>query len=1430
LLRPPRFKGAIAVLVALLVALPLGAFAVGAGPAPLTLRPLSNPDFPLGTWRMFHANPEHTGEGDTTLPPAGHVVWQNRTNLTDKPEGGAAYDAGVVYVGLGKTMTALNATSGERLWQYGAAGRIFSTPLLWNGMLFAGAEGAYDAPNFFALSTSNGTEVWNSVESQTINGPITFVHSSPTLANGLVYYGSYSYWLYARDALNGSLAWSANLTSEVIGSPAESNGILFAVSAGIHNLLTPSWDVVPRLWAFNATTGAPLWNQTVTQGQLLASPVVAGGAVFAATGGFSYLVADVDSGFVLAFDAVTGSPLWTSPDVGRMVATPAVYGSIMYVAGAGEQAGGPTGTSARLRWLDLAANGAILHEVQVGNNASMESSPAAVSGRVVAAGRDGTVAVFLASGAQIWSYNLGAEIIAPPAVANEMVFIPALDGYLYAFGAQPDFSVSAPDIVLSDATPHVDQPLKLRMTVKNVGDKKGSAVVSAEVNRSGAVTPVGSWNLTDLDKFSQTTLESPVRFPLEGDTAIVVRITGVTPVDGNGANNNASAPYTVLPKLDGWAARYADARGSNFLETDTPQNNILLWKQDAYNVSAGGFIAYGDTLVFAESSGNRVVAVPRERGNDTVLWNWAAPGAIVGSPVLANGLLVVATSDRLDPAGNVTFIDPDTGNAVASAALGQKPTSGGVPYGDFVLLSASDRLVEVSVADLALSRTFPTVDVTPSDQPALRTGPSVVAGWAFVISSVGELHAFNLTSATEPAGWPVQLGGPTDVPPVAGASFLYVVNGPTNVSAFPLSSLAPSPVWNATFKEPITGAMAVGYGRVFVPTATNVTALVAGSGVLVWNHTFATPQPGNAVRALGNSTLYAGSERLYAISASTGDAEWEYEPGALGQIQSSAALLGGTLHLQTSKGAVLTFGLIPGRPPISCVASPLPRTYRTREAVNFSAACTYDPDNETLTYLWDFGDGNTSTDPQTDHAYAFTGDFRVTLMVSDARLSSSRSVDIHLIQNQAPALILAPDRVTPDVVQANLDTAIWTFKVRYLDPDNDPPYRVNLTLTNETDPVKTLLPLTGGPFNFSSGVDYFWRGALSSGIHSYTFHASDGLDTADTIPSSPFSIFRIENRSEPPVSYRTMYVGQGSSQLRPVTGLISPPGLGPIDRFSVTLPQNASLQQWIEVEFFYAIAVNLADYDESTIAIFWFDWDSLSWVAEPSVLDLNNHTVVANLSRVGLLAPRPEGLPPTFGVFGEPTVPPLPPVARIATTGLRTIFSPGEEIAFSASNSQEQNDGNKSNLTFLWDFGDGSPTEDTMLTNHTYNRTGNFLVTLKVFNRFGQNATATVSVTIRTEASANTFLGIAIAIVVALFAVFVLWPVFRRRGRSDAQEEVRPRDLPAGMDRPARGARRAPSPPPKAKIPGPPGSDDETQVVDELDNEFEKGLGGERRT
>ena len=51
--------------------------------------------------------------------------------------------------------------------------------------------------------------------------------------------------------------------------------------------------------------------------------------------------------------------------------------------------------------------------------------------------------------------------------------------------------------------------------------------------------------------------------------------------------------------------------------------------------------------------------------------------------------------------------------------------------------------------------------------------------------------------------------------------------------------------------------------------------------------------------------------------------------------------------------------------------------------VTFSAAACYDPDEEPLTYFWEFGDGTNSTDQNPTHTYDAIGNYTVSLTVTD---------------------------------------------------------------------------------------------------------------------------------------------------------------------------------------------------------------------------------------------------------------------------------------------------------------------------------------------------------------------------------------------------------------------------------------------------------------
>lgn len=76
-------------------------------------------------------------------------------------------------------------------------------------------------------------------------------------------------------------------------------------------------------------------------------------------------------------------------------------------------------------------------------------------------------------------------------------------------------------------------------------------------------------------------------------------------------------------------------------------------------------------------------------------------------------------------------------------------------------------------------------------------------------------------------------------------------------------------------------------------------------------------------------------------------------------------------------------------------------------AVQFSSEGTSDPDEgQSMTYLWDFGDGGTSTDANPEHVYTANGEYAATLTVTDnTGRSGVVSVDV-TVGNTAPVVTL----------------------------------------------------------------------------------------------------------------------------------------------------------------------------------------------------------------------------------------------------------------------------------------------------------------------------------------------------------------------------------------------------------------------------------------
>jgi PKD repeat protein len=93
------------------------------------------------------------------------------------------------------------------------------------------------------------------------------------------------------------------------------------------------------------------------------------------------------------------------------------------------------------------------------------------------------------------------------------------------------------------------------------------------------------------------------------------------------------------------------------------------------------------------------------------------------------------------------------------------------------------------------------------------------------------------------------------------------------------------------------------------------------------------------------------------------------------------------------------------------VAAGSPAAGNVPLAVNFSSAGSGDPHGSIASYLWEFGDGATSTAPNPSHTYTTPGQYVALLTVTDNQGASTRNT----VQIDATA----PNQLPVAMAQAN---------------------------------------------------------------------------------------------------------------------------------------------------------------------------------------------------------------------------------------------------------------------------------------------------------------------------------------------------------------------------------------------------------------------------
>jgi Ca-activated chloride channel homolog len=330
------------------------------------------------------------------------------------------------------------------------------------------ASGGFDAVSFYALDAETGHVAWATTNLED-NGPTAAVYDDDRIL-----FNTESCTLFALDARTGKRLWFRNLGDPTLAQVTTADGLVYASHPGAVGGDGPAGQ---QLSAYRVKDGAPVWTRTIGS-ELLAAPVIAGDAIYAATLDgvvFRFARRTGKLAWSRALDAATapwiaGDELFITRRRGRreqQIVIAAETGKLLrsHDESTGRYAGDVPGTVGQLgdgSWQSVwafegsrpvvdrgvryvamggeirasdAATGAPLWQRRAPGATDRRSvgSVALAGSEIVVATRDGTLFGFdVDTGYTLWSYAIGHRIIAEPIVARGWVYAGTADGYVVA--------------------------------------------------------------------------------------------------------------------------------------------------------------------------------------------------------------------------------------------------------------------------------------------------------------------------------------------------------------------------------------------------------------------------------------------------------------------------------------------------------------------------------------------------------------------------------------------------------------------------------------------------------------------------------------------------------------------------------------------------------------------------------------------------------------------------------------------------------------------------------------------------------------------------------------------------------------------------------------------------------------------------------------
>ena len=297
-------------------------------------------------------------------------------------------------------------------WKFPTNGAVMSSPSVVDGIVYFGSQDK----NIYAVNALSGSLIWNFTT-------LDAIESSPAIAYGKVCTGGEDGYVYCLDAYNGNLLWQ----TFVNGSLPFTSGaaVMLRSSPAIVNNKVYIGSLDGNLYVLNLNNGTIEWKFK-TSGLITSSPTVDDDAVYTVS-------EEPASGGLYKLNADTGDLIWK-----KSIPYETQFTGGTDMQGSPTVANGMVFASANLRtyYGINAANGDTIWTFT--NPQATEfivSSPIYLNGKLFIVNKFNITCLNATNGHTIWTIFSGDEFYVSPSYANDKLYIVTSERNLFIFSA-----------------------------------------------------------------------------------------------------------------------------------------------------------------------------------------------------------------------------------------------------------------------------------------------------------------------------------------------------------------------------------------------------------------------------------------------------------------------------------------------------------------------------------------------------------------------------------------------------------------------------------------------------------------------------------------------------------------------------------------------------------------------------------------------------------------------------------------------------------------------------------------------------------------------------------------------------------------------------------------------------------------------------------